>query len=249
MSAPEQRGVVRHGVARILSKLGLCSRSEAMRWIAEGRVRINGRLVTDPESPVRNGIDTVSVDGSPVAATQRRYLMLNKPRGLVTSRDDEHGRPTIYRCLEGQGLPWLAPVGRLDRASEGLLLVSNDSVWAAAITEPDKHVPKRYHVRVDRLPDDALIAALHSGVNCEGEHLAVLSARELRRGARNSWLELVIDEGRNRHLRRLLEALDCEVQRLVRVAIGTLELGELRSGQWRDLDDQEIRALAPPTPA
>src|SRR5690606_16939428 len=133
-------GGKRHGVARVLSKMGLCSRSEAERRVRAGRVRVNGAVVRDPEHPVRHGVDRVELDAAEAAAGEPIHLMLNKPRGLVTSAADERGRDTVYRCFDGAGLPWIAPVGRLDQASEGLLLFSNDPQWAARITDP-RHGP------------------------------------------------------------------------------------------------------------
>lgn len=231
-------------MARVLSKAGLCSRSEAAAWVAAGRVRVNGRCVADAEYPVDSLRDEVQVDGRPIDALARQYLMLNKPRGLVTTARDEQGRDTVYRCFDGAGLPWIAPVGRLDRASEGLLLFTNDPEWASGITNPQQGPAKAYHVQVDAIPDAMLLARLEQGVDAQGEHLAASTARLLRRGEKNAWLEIVLDEGRNRHIRRLLEAFDLAVLRLVRVAIGPLQLGELGKGQWRRLDTREIAALA-----
>jgi 23S rRNA pseudouridine2605 synthase len=235
----------RLGVARVLSKAGLCSRSEAAAWVAAGRVQVNGRGVVDAEHPVDTARDEVRIDGRPLDAMARQYLMLNKPRGLVTTARDEQGRETVYRCFDGAGLPWIAPVGRLDRASEGLLLFSNDPEWAARITDPLHGLKKTYHVQVDTLPDAGLLARLEQGIDAEGETLAAHSAQLLRRGEKNAWLEIVLDEGRNRQIRRLLEAFDIAVLRLVRVAIGPLQLGDLGKGQWRRLDASEVAALAP----
>jgi 23S rRNA pseudouridine2605 synthase len=243
------RGPGCHGLARTLSKLGLCSRTEAARWIAAGRVTVNERVATNPDKAVDAVRDRIHVDGRPAAAARRLYLALNKPRGLVTTARDEKGRDTVFRCLDGAGLPWLAPAGRLDKASEGLLLFSNDTRWSAHLTDPATHVDKTYHVQVDRLPDAAELAALVAGTHAAGERLAAKSARMLRAGDKNAWLEIVLDEGRNRHIRRLLEAFGIGVQRLVRVAIGPLELGALAKGQWRVLTAAEAAALAPPTPA
>ena len=237
---------VRHGVARVISKLGLASRTQATRWVIEGRVRVNGRTVTNAEFPVRQGVDRLEIDGQVSASADRRVLMLNKPRGLVTTSKDEKDRETVYSCLSGADLPWLAPVGRLDRASEGLLLFTNDPVWAAKITDPQHRLTKTYHVQVDNLPDAALIAALERGVTVDGELLAVKSARCLRSGSRNAWLEILLEEGRNRQIRRLLAALDVSVLRLVRVAVGPLCLGELGKGQWRMLTLQEFDSLTSP---
>jgi len=239
----------RHGLARVISKLGIASRTQAARWIADGRVSVDGRVVRDAERPTDAARERIAIDGSAVAARERIYVVLNKPRGVVTSAADEHGRDTVYASFGASGLPWLAPVGRLDRASEGLLLFSNDSAWAAAITAPDSHLDKTYHVQIDRLPDAALLAAMRAGVVDGGERLAVKAVRELRRGERHAWLEIVLDEGRNRQIRRVLAALEVDVLRLVRVAIGALALGTLAKGGWRRLEPAEVAALAPPSAA
>jgi 23S rRNA pseudouridine2605 synthase len=244
------RSARRIGVARALSKRGLASRTQAAAWVAQGRVRVNGRVVRDAEYPVREGVDRIEVDGRADVAAPRIVVALNKPRGLVTTRSDEQGRATVYDCFEGAALPWLAPVGRLDKASEGLLLFSNDPEWAARIASPAEGPDKRYHVQVDRIPGPDDLAAMREGVFVEGERLAAKSALLLRHGQRHAWLEITLDEGRNRQIRRLLQALDIHVLRLVRVAIGPLELGTLAKGQWRRLDDAEIASLSPaPVPA
>ena len=237
----------RYGVARVISKLGFGSRTQAAAWVRRGQVRVNGRLVKDPEFPVNPTSDRVTIDGrtdTPV----RLVVMLNKPRGLVTTTSDEQGRETVYRCFEGADLPWLAPVGRLDKASEGLLLFSNDPSWAARITHPASGPDKTYHVQIDRLPDEALLSSLERGVHVDGERLAAKSARCLRSGQKNAWLEIVLDEGRNRQIRRLLSAFDIAALRLVRVSVGKLQLGELPKGKWRTLTAQEIESLVPAEP-
>lgn len=239
----------RHGLARVLSKQGLCSRTEAARWIAAGRVAVDGRVVRDPEFPIQRGRQRIAVDGRDIDQAARLYLMLNKPRGLVTTARDERGRDTVYRCFDGaqwQGapLPWLAPVGRLDQASEGLLLFCNDPEWAARITDPEQGLDKTYHVQIDAIPDADALAALVTGVVADGEPLRAKSARLLRSGEKNAWLEIVLDEGRNRQIRRLLAAFDIGVLRLLRVAIGELALGELGKGQWRMLSASEVAQLA-----
>ena len=236
----------RHGVARAISKLGLGSRTQAARWVAEGRVRVNGRRVDDAEFPVRVGVDLVEVVGlaAHAAANARVVIALNKPRGLVTTTRDEQGRDTVYECLRDSGLPWLAPVGRLDKASEGLLLFSNDPAWAARVSGeggPDK----RYHVQVDAIPDTGDLQMLTRGVDVDGQTLRAKSVTLLRQGEKNAWLEVVLDEGRNRQIRRLLAARGYGVLRLLRVAIGPIALGELGKGRWRELTPAEIEALAP----
>jgi 23S rRNA pseudouridine2605 synthase len=234
---------LRHGVARVISKLGWGSRTQAAQWVREGRVCVNGRVVHDAELPVRQGLDRIDIDGEERTPAARVALMLNKPSGLVTTVKDERGRATVYSCFAGAALPWLAPVGRLDKASEGLLLFSNDPAWAARITDPSTGPPKTYHVQIDRLPDAALLAALERGAPSNGEHLRARSARCLRTGDKNAWLEIVLDEGRNRQIRRLLEALDVSVLRLVRVAIGSLSLETLAKGRWRMLTQREMDSL------
>jgi 23S rRNA pseudouridine2605 synthase len=242
---PIRPAIARHGLARILSKRGVCSRTEAARWIAAGRVAVAGRIVRDPEYPTADTA-VVLVDGVVLGSAAPMYLALNKPRGLVTTTRDEQARDTIYRCLEGGGLPWLAPVGRLDKASEGLLLMTNDPQWAAAVTSAELGPDKVYHVQVDTIPDPAALEGLVRGVVCEGDFLRARSARILRAGGTNAWLEIVLDQGRNRHIRRLLAASGINVLRLVRVAIGGVALGDLAKGQWRLLDAAEVRALATP---
>jgi len=230
-------------LARALSKLGLCSRTEGERLVLAGRVRVDGRVVREPSRRVDMARARITVDDAPVAAERRVYLMLNKPRGLVTTRDDPQGRATVYACLADAALPFVSPVGRLDRASEGLLLLTNDTRWAHRLLDPASHVDKTYHVQIDRVPDDAFLRRLHEGVEDAGERLAVKDARLLRTGGRTAWIEATLDEGRNRHLRRLLAALDAEVLRLVRVRIGGLVLGDLAKGAWRHLAPDEVRGL------
>jgi len=232
-----------HGLARVLSKLGLCSRTLAQEMILAGRVRVDGRVVLDPEERTDMRTAAITVDGSAVGGAEPVYVMLNKPRGYVTTARDERGRDTVYTLVQDAQAPWLAPVGRLDKASEGLLLFTNDSSWAARLTDPASHLDKTYHVQIDILPGDDLLQRLQGGIDDRGEHLRAKSARELRRGDKNAWLEIVLDEGRNRQLRRLLAALDIEVLRLVRVAIGPLALGNLAKGQWRALGADEVASL------
>ena len=221
----------------------MASRTAATAWVHEGRVQVNGRVVRDAEFPVRREVDRITIDGQGAARAARVVLMLNKPRGLVTTTSDEQGRATVYQCFAAADLPWLAPVGRLDQASEGLLLFSNDPAWAARLANPATGPDKTYHVQIDQLPSAALLQKLAGGVLLEGERLGAKSARCLRSGARHAWLEIVLAEGRNRQIRRLLGACDVTVLRLVRVRIGVLPLGELPKGGWRLLSEHEIAAL------
>ncbi|HJR13583.1 MAG TPA: pseudouridine synthase [Rhodanobacteraceae bacterium] len=234
----------RHGLARVLSRMGVCSRSEAARRIASGRVCVNGAVVLDPETPVDAAINRIELDGVMLGSSERTCIVLNKPRGLLVTTSDEQGRETVYALLRDAGLPWLAPVGRLDKASEGLLLMSNDPVWAARITEPHLHVLKTYRVQIRGVLGDAALKRLCSGLTDRGEHLSAKSVRTIGGGEKNTWLEIVLAEGRNRQIRRMLTACGHEVLRLMRVSIGSLHLGDLPKGAWRELSESEIRDLS-----
>ena len=236
--------IQRTGLARALSKLGFCSRTQAFSLIRSGHVRVNQRLIRDPETPVRLGKDRIEVDGKRVDAVGKVYLMLNKPRGLVTTRSDEKGRQTIYSLLPGYS-DWLAPVGRLDMASEGLLLLTNDSAWGAPIASPEGHVEKTYHVQIDAEASQELLDRLRKGIHTDhGDFLAAKRTSILRLGKKNSWLEIVLEEGKNRHIRRMLSELGIEVLRLVRVAVGAVQLGDLPKGKTRPLTDEEREAIS-----
>jgi 23S rRNA pseudouridine2605 synthase len=233
-------------VARALSKLGVCSRAQGERLVRAGKVQVNGVIVRDLSFRVSPERDLIEVEGVRVAHVDHVYLMLNKPRGLVTTRDDPQGRATIYECLAGATLPFLAPVGRLDKASEGLLLLTNDSRWSAGLIDPASHVDKVYHVQVRGAGLGSVMARIAAGVVEEttGELLEVKSISLLRTGSRSgAWFEIVLDEGKNRQLRRIFTACGVEVLRLVRVAIGPLALGDLAKGAWRTLREEEVTAL------
>lgn len=238
VASGKQVGARKVGLARALSKLGYCSRSQAFELIRQGKVELNGTVRRDPEFPVHLDRDRVAVAGQQVAKAEFVYLMLNKPRGLVTTASDDKGRETVYALLP-QNLPWIAPVGRLDKASEGLLLLTNDSEWAARITDPSSHLEKTYHVQIGTLPGDTLLDRLIGGVRSDGELLRARKASVLRIGEKNCWLEIVLDEGRNRQIRRMLETLEIEVLRLTRVAIGPLALGDLPKGSSRPLTAEQ----------
>jgi 23S rRNA pseudouridine2605 synthase len=258
------------GLARTLSKLGYCSRSRAAELIRAGRVTLNGTIRRDPETRTSGKQDQITVDGKAVEPPDKIYLMMNKPRGVVTSASDEKGRETVYAALKarpsagkkilpGECPPWVAPVGRLDKASEGLLLLTNDSEWGARIAAPETHLNKTYHVQVAAVADEEFVRALVRGVKArgvkvrgvkargvkakDGEALRVKQARRLRAGQKNCWLEIVLDEGKNRQIRRMMEGMGVDVLRLVRVAIGPLQLGDLGKGEHRALTASEKRML------
>jgi 23S rRNA pseudouridine2605 synthase len=267
---PSRKAARRIGLARALSKLGYCSRSQAAQLIRAGRVRLNEGVRFDPETPVRLTRDRILVDDRPIGAGEKIYLMMNKPRGLITTAADEKGRETVYSLLEKSGfatkgvdplrsaptpvncacrnLLWVAPVGRLDKASEGLLLLTSDSEWGARVAAPETHLQKTYHVQIARVADEILLAALTAGVNVDeksrdGETMCASQARLLRCGPKNCWLEIVLTEGKNRQIRRMLQALGVGVLRLVRVAIGPLQLGNLAKGDYRPLTTDEKKML------
>ena len=206
-------------------------------------MRLSGAVRRDPETPTDLTRDQITIDGHPARAAKKIYLLMNKPRGVLTTASDEKGRETVYDLLP-QALPWLAPVGRLDKASEGLLLFTNDSEWAARITAPETHLDKTYHVQINRLLDSAELQRMTRGVRlATGESLRAKRVSVLRQGERNCWLEIVLDEGKNRQIRRMLDTMGMEALRLVRVTIGPLELGELAKGASRALSIQEKNAL------
>ncbi len=252
-SSPEQkpgtaaapRGTV--SIARALSKLGFCSRSQGERLVDEGKVRVNGTLVRDRSLRVTPETDLIEVDGSSVVNVEPVYVMLNKPRGLVTTANDPQGRETVYTCLKGASLPFVSPVGRLDKASEGLLLLTNDSRWSSRLLDPASHVDKTYHVQVRGTDLPSVAGRVAAGVveKASGERLDVKAISLLRTGSRSgAWFEVVLDEGKNRQLRRIFAEVGVEVLRVVRVAIGPLVLGELAKGAWRLLTADEAKSLA-----
>jgi 23S rRNA pseudouridine2605 synthase len=211
--------------------------------IRAARVNVNGAVRRNPESPVHLEKDRIAVDHCAVRAFAKLYLMLNKPRGIVTTASDEKDRDTVYSCLSPD-LSWVAPVGRLDKASEGLLLLTNDSEWAAHILAPETHMDKTYHVQIDAIADAAVLSSMSKGVFTDnGEFLRVKRVRIMRQGERNCWLEVVLDEGKNRQIRRVLAQLGIPVLRLVRTAIGPLALGDLPKGVSRRITADEKLSL------
>lgn len=241
--AAPSAGGKRATLARALSKLGFCSRTQAEALVREGRVTVGGRVVTDIESWVDLSTAVIAVDGKRVAAQERVYLMLNKPRGLVTTRHDPEGRPTVFDCLKHLDHAHLSPVGRLDKASEGLLLFTNDTEFAQALLDPETHVAKTYHVQMDRKATPDVLDAMMRGVHHDGDLLRAARVRTVREGERNAWIEVVLEEGRNRQIRRMLEALGIECLRLLRVSIGDLALGDLEKGEVRALSEAEVAGL------
>lgn len=223
--------------------MGYCSRSQAIGLIAEGRVTVNGRTCRDLAQSVDMTRDQIGVDGKAVRPSPHGYFMLNKPRGLVTTMHDEQERETVYTCLSQAGAPRLPAVGQLDKASEGLLLFSNDHAWAAGITDPASGISKEYHVQIRGGLTEPQWQQLRDGIVVDEELLAAKKVWPIREGERNAWVGMELVGGRNRHIRRMFEALEIEVLRLIRIRIGPLLLGDLAKGAVRDLSQAEIEAL------
>jgi len=244
------RGVPPMSLARALSQLGVCSRREAERRIQAGRVTVGGRRETRADRRVDLRRDRVAVDGTAVCEdVERIALALHKPVGYVTTRVDPGGRPTVYDLLEGVGR-WVFPVGRLDRDSSGLLLLTNDHCLGHHITDPEHEVPKTYHARVRGIPDRQALQTLREGValpDGSATSPARVTVMGTARGATTAetWLEIVLTQGRNRQVRRMCAAVGHEVSALARVAVGALRLGDLPPGAWRRLAPAELRLLSP----
>lgn len=241
LSMMRSRSARRVGLSRALSKLGYCSRARAAELARAGSVHVNGVLRRDPETPVSLEFDRLSVDGNSVAEPLKTYWMMNKPRGIVTTMSDEKGRACVSDLLPSS--PWVGPVGRLDKASEGLLLLTNDSEWGARITDPESHVAKTYHVQIAAHVDEGMLRVLTQGVRIGDSLWRLKHVSVLRTGVKNTWLKIQLDEGKNRQIRRIFDALHIGVSRLVRVAIGSLQLGNLPKGKIRSLTPREIREL------
>ena len=241
--AGETRGPL--SLARALSKFGVCSRSEAVRWIEGGRVSVDGRTVVWPQRRIDPRRSRVTVDGRRVGDdTERVVLALHKPVGYITSRGDPGGRPTVYDLIADVER-WVFPVGRLDRDSSGLLLLTNDHRLGQRLTDPAHQVPKTYHVRVEGVPDEQALRALREGVPLGDGSLSRPARVRVLGAARGgtAWLEIVLTEGRNRQVRRMCAAVGHEVRELARVAIGALTLGDLPAGRHRLLTPAERRGL------
>lgn len=236
----------RISLARALSKLGHSSRSRARPLIEGGHVTVNGERIRDPEARIDIERDHVVVDGVAVAQEEYIYVAMHKPAGVVTTASDERGRRTVFDLLADSALPRLGAVGRLDMESEGLLLFTNDTRWANRVSAPEEHIDKVYHVEIDRVPDVALLDAMTRGVDDRGERLKAKKVDTLEISDDSAWLEITLDEGKNRHIRRMLAARDVGVRRLIRVQIGTIKLGKLKVGTYRELTDAEVASLSSP---
>lgn len=232
-------------LARALSKFGVCSRKEAERWIEAGRVRVEGQVVRTPARRIDPKTTRVTVDGRRVGDdTERIVVMLNKPAGYITTRDDPRGRPTVYDLLGDLGC-WVFPVGRLDQDTTGLILLTNDHRLGQQLTDPDHHVPKTYHALVEGVPSLEVLDTLRTGVPLPDGTLtrpAQVTALGAGRGQR-TWLEIVLTEGKNRQVRRMCSQVGHDVVTLSRVRVGALVLGDVAPGEWRRLSPAEVVRL------
>jgi pseudouridine synthase len=229
---------------RVLSKAGLGSRAQARSWIGQGRVRVNGRLVQTPDHWVDLDRDRVVLDGEPVRATAPVYLLLYKPKGYLTTRKDPQGRPTVYDLLKGE-YPWVVPVGRLDLDSSGLLLLTNDTQFAERLTNPDHKIPKTYLVKTATRLTEEHLDALRRGVALKDGPTRPAAVQRLRDSGKHTFFEIAITEGRNRQVRRMVEAVGSKVLKLVRTAIGGIQISGLGMGRFRELTAPELRSLGP----
>ena len=228
---------------RVLSRFGIASRTAAREAIRSGRMKVNGRMVRDPDVWVRPDRDVLHLDGRRLKPAPKRYLLFYKPKGVITSHGDPEGRPTIYEYLDGDD-KWLAPVGRLDKDSSGLLLLTNDTEFAEFITNPESAIPRTYLVKTNALLSDEVIARLEAGVEMKrGDFARPLSVRRHEDRGRYTWLEVVLTEGKNREVRRMVEAVGFKVLKLVRTRLGPLTLEGLQVGKWRDLLPRELTIL------
>lgn len=247
MTRPARRRPGEVPLNRALSKLAIASRAEATRLIADGRVRVNGLVVTDPATPVVPERATIAIDGRDAARADWCLILLNKPGGVVTTRRDPQKRPTVFDLVSGpEG--HLVAVGRLDLASSGLLLLTTDTRLADWLTDPANRVPRTYTVTVRGEVTDDEAARLTAGMNMDGERLAADRVAVRKRSGRETHLVVRLHEGRNREVRRLFDAIGHEVTRLRRVAFGGLDLGALAPGRWRPVTEEEARAAFPGCP-
>jgi 23S rRNA pseudouridine2605 synthase len=240
--APQQGNRRLKTLERVFSKAGLASRTDARSWIGAGRVRVNGKTIEDPDHWIDLDRDRVTLDGKPLRAREKTYLLLYKPTGYLTTHRDPDGRPTVYDLLGDFGA-WLSPVGRLDLDTSGLLVLTNDTDFAERLTNPDHQVAKTYQVKASTLLTDEQIERLRAGVELSDGGTRPAHVTRLRDSGKYTHLELTITEGRNRQVRRMLEAIDSKVLKLVRTAIGPIRIGDLPIGKWRKLTEEEVAAL------
>jgi 23S rRNA pseudouridine2605 synthase len=248
-SHPPQRDAKRplKTLDRVISKAGLGSRTEARGWIGAGRVRVNGKLIQSPDYWVDFSRDKVTIDGTPIRSRGKVYILLYKPKGYLTTYKDPEGRPTVYDLISGLDT-WVSPVGRLDLDTSGLLILTNDTQFAELLTNPAHKVAKTYQVKASTLLTDAQLEKLRNGVTLSDGPTRPALVKRVRDSAKYSVIEITIVEGRNRQVRRMLEAVDSKVLKLVRTAIGGVRIGDLGIGAYRPLSKPEITHFMQVTP-
>jgi pseudouridine synthase len=226
---------------RVLSKAGIASRTTTREWIQQGRVKVNGRVIRNPDHWVASANDVVHLDGLKVREQKKTYIALNKPTGVVTSFGDNKNRSTVYECLKKLDR-WVFPVGRLDMDTSGLLILTNDTEYGEALLQPESKVPKTYYVKVAGVVSLQEYFDLAYGLDIgRGETTGPAIVREVRANDKYTWFELTITEGKNRQVRRMCEAIGHAVLKLVRIQIGGLALGNLSIGQFKVLSAKEAQ--------
>ena len=227
---------------RVLSKAGVGSRTEARAWVAQGRVKVNGMVTRDPDRWIDMQRDRVRLDDKPLEVRERVYVLLYKPAGYLTTYKDPKGRPTVYDLVTTIGT-FVSPVGRLDLDTSGLLLMTNDTQFAERVTNPSSHVPKTYLVKASTVLTDAQLQTLRDGLELTDGMTRPAIVRRLRDSSKYTHFEITLTEGRNRQVRRMVEALDARVLKLVRIRIGSISIGALPIGKWRRLSRREVAAF------
>jgi pseudouridine synthase len=227
---------------RVLSKAGIGSRTDARSWIGRGRVAVNGRTIRTPDHWVDLDHDRVTLDGRPVTAQEKIYVLLYKPAGYLTTYRDPEGRPTVYDLIPDVDA-WVAPVGRLDLDTSGLLILTNDNDFADRVMSPEGKVRKTYLVKTSSVLADEALDQLRRGLELKDGPTLPAKVIRNRDSASSTFLEITIAEGRNRQVRRMIEAVGSRVRKLVRIGIGSLRIGELQIGKWRFLTAAEVRAF------
>ena len=228
---------------RVLSKAGIGSRTETRRWIGAGRIAVNGKRIQTPDFWVDLDHDRVTLDGRPITAKQKIYLLLYKPKGYLTTYKDPEGRKTVYDLLPDVD-QWVFPVGRLDQDTSGLLIMTNDTDFGAYVSSPESKVPKTYLVKSSLLLTDEQLNKLRAGIELSDGPTRPAVVERIRESAKYTFFEITITEGRNRQVRRMVEALGAKVLKLVRTKVGPIEIGGLEIGKHRELSRQEIARLS-----
>ena len=228
---------------RVLSRFGLASRTAARQAILAGRLKVNGKVARDPDLWVQPDRVSLHLDGQRLRPARKTYLLFYKPKGVITSHGDPAGRKTVYEYLGDIG-KWVSPVGRLDKDTSGLLLLTNDTEFADHVTNPQSKVLKTYLVKTSGILSEEIISKLNAGVEMKrGDFASPISVRRLEDRGKYTWLEVVLAEGKNREVRRMIEAVGFKVLKLVRTGLGALTLSGLEVGKWRELTRSEVEAL------